>query len=138
MSEFIRLTGSTAGKTIMVPKSRIMSIAAGDECTEVFVEGMSQVYTILPWHVKETPEEIMALIEGTTKEEDSRVFPFCCPHCGDEEYQILTDYKGVSCTLCKKYILYDNGHEFKPAEIRADTFPVPTSGADDCKAPQTR
>ena len=64
MSEFIELTGLSTGKAIFVPKKRIMGVAASDESTEVFVEGMSQGYTLIPWHVTETPEEIMAMLEG--------------------------------------------------------------------------
>ena len=88
--QFIKLTGSTSGKTIMVPKDRVMSIAQGEDSTEVFVDGMSQVYTILPWHVKETPEEIMRLIEQSeccrVHDMNNGVF---CIKCGATMEQII-------------------------------------------------
>lgn len=61
MSEFIKLTGAAQGKQILVPHRRILCIAQGGGETEVFIE---EFPVPMSWHVKETPEEIMALISG--------------------------------------------------------------------------
>lgn len=61
---FIKLTGATEDKAIFIFCDRITGFAEGDGDTEVFVQDLR---IPLSWHVKETPEQIMALIEGKTE-----------------------------------------------------------------------
>lgn len=61
MGNYIILTGVTEGKCIILPSHRILAIAEADGDTEVFCE---ELPVPMSWHVRETPEQILALLES--------------------------------------------------------------------------
>jgi hypothetical protein len=116
---FIRVTSKVTELAAFIRIGEINQITGHSEGgSEVMCSNTRPGYCFL---CKETPEEIMQMIEGKAETPAPALqfyLPEFCGHCGSTTYQIITDSKGVFCTDCGKYLVYDNSRSFRPPMLQ--------------------